>query len=312
MRRIATISPVWGCSVEELRALAREAEDAGFEAIFSPEVPPYSSIANAQVFAECTSRIKVGTWIANIYLRHPVMCASEALTVQEVSGGRMVLGLGVSHRPVNERFGIDMGDPLEKMREYVKSVRSYVDGTSEQLMLKRDLPPVPIYTAGLTKKAAQLAGEVADGLMPYLATPSYVKILIENVKEGAKRAGRFPNEVDITNGIPTFIGDDLEEAYAAAVRGLAPYARLPFYQRMIKNVGYPDIARKLQEGAKPKEAFTREMLDDIALIGPPSRCRERLEAFREAGVRLPIIVPGPVGKESPVEVMKNVTATFRE
>src|ERR1700757_3727258 len=98
--RIATVTPVWGCSVEELRPMAREAEAGVFEAIFSPEVPPYSAIANAQVFAEATSKIKVGTCITSIYMRQPVMCAAEALTVQEVSGGRMVLGLGVSHKPV--------------------------------------------------------------------------------------------------------------------------------------------------------------------------------------------------------------------
>ena len=84
MKRIATVSPVWGCGVDELRTLAKEAEAAGFEAIFSPEVPPYSAIANAQIFAEATSTIKVGTWITNIYMRQSVMCAAEAITVQEI------------------------------------------------------------------------------------------------------------------------------------------------------------------------------------------------------------------------------------
>src|SRR3989304_9614006 len=113
MRRIATVSPVWGCSVEDLRALAREAEEAGFEAIFSPEVPPYSAIANAQVFAEATSKIKVGTWITSIYMRQPVMCAAEALTVQEGSGGRTALGLGESHKQMlTFRFGVDLGVPV--------------------------------------------------------------------------------------------------------------------------------------------------------------------------------------------------------
>src|SRR5690606_24635401 len=118
MPRIATTSPARGASVPELRELARIAEDAGFEAIFSPEVPPRHGLANAQVFAEETAKIHVATWIANIYPRHPVIAAATALTIQEISGGRMVLGLGVSHKPVNDRFGIDMGDPVEKMREY--------------------------------------------------------------------------------------------------------------------------------------------------------------------------------------------------
>jgi alkanesulfonate monooxygenase SsuD/methylene tetrahydromethanopterin reductase-like flavin-dependent oxidoreductase (luciferase family) len=304
MKRIATISPVWGASVEELRTLAKEAEAAGFEAIFSPEVPPYSAIANAQVFAEATSRIKVGTWITNIYMRHPVMTAAEALTVQEVSGGRMVLGMGVSHKPVNEKFGIKMGNPIEDMRNYVSAVRSFVTGSSELLTIKRDLPPIPLYIAGLTQKTAELAGEVADGIMTYLASPSYIPKIVEGVKKGAQTANRFASEVDITNGIPSFISDDMDAAYKAAKRGLAPYARFPFYQRMIRNLGYHDIAEKLAQGVNPQDAFTEEFLDDIALIGPPARCRKKLEEFREAGLRLPIIVPNPVGRQSTVEVMK--------
>ena len=203
MRRIATVSPVWGCSVEDLRALAHEAEAGGFEAIFSPEVPPYSAIANAQVFAEATSKIKVGTRITSIYMRQPVMCASEALTVQEVSGGRMVLGLGVSHKPVvTDRYGIDMGDPVEEMRKYVKAIRSFADGSSPLLTIKRQLPAFPIYTAVLTEKAAELAGEVSDGIMSYMATLEHIKKLINAVRRGAEKAGRSPSEIDVTNGIP--------------------------------------------------------------------------------------------------------------
>ena len=84
MSRIATISPVWGCSVSELRELAKIAEGGGFEAILSPEVPPFNALSNAQVFAEATSNIKVGTWITNIYMRQAVMAAATSLTIQEV------------------------------------------------------------------------------------------------------------------------------------------------------------------------------------------------------------------------------------
>ena len=192
MSRIAAISPVWGCSVEDLRALAKIAEGAGFEAILSPEVPPFSALTNAQVFAEATSTIKVGTWITNIYMRQAVMAAATSLTIQEISGGKMVLGLGVSHKPVNARYEIDMGDPVDTMRDYVTQVKGFLNGTAPQLTLKRDLPKVPVYIAGLTKGAATLAGEVADGLMPYMATVDYVSTLKGYVAEGAAAAGRDP------------------------------------------------------------------------------------------------------------------------
>lgn len=90
MGKIATTSPVWGCSVSDMRELARITEEAGFDGILSPEVPPYNAITNAQVFAECTERINVGTWIANIYMRQPVVATATALTIQEITDGRMI------------------------------------------------------------------------------------------------------------------------------------------------------------------------------------------------------------------------------
>lgn len=310
MAKIATISPVWGCGVEDLRALAREAEQSGFEAIFSPEVPPYSAISNAQVFAEVTSEIKVGTWITNIFMRKPVICAAEALTVQEVSGGRMILGLGVSHKPVNDKFGIDMGNPIDAMESYVSEIRPIMDGSSELLTIKRNLPSLPVYMAGLTSSSARLAGKVADGLMPYMSPPDYIKRLKLQVAEGAKEAGRDASEIGITNGIPSFVSDSLEDAMESAKRGLSGYARFPFYQRLITNIGHGEVVEKIKKGGKPNEAFTDDFIDAVALVGPPARCRERLEAHIEAGVDLPIIVPGAVGKQSNVDVMKVTCSTY--
>ena len=310
MPRIATISPVWGCSVSDLRALAREAEAGGFEAIFSPEVPPYNGLSNAQVFAEATTKIKVGTWITNIYMRQAVMAAATAMTIQEVSGGRMVLGLGVSHKPVNDRYEIVMGDPVEKMRGYVKAVKSFMDGTAPALTLKREVPKVPVYIAGLTKGAAKLAGEVADGIMPYMSTPEYIKKLAGYVAEGAKAAGRETSEIDITLGIPSVVSDDLELARKAGKRGLSGYLRFPFYQRLMTNNGFGGAIEKIKGGTDPMEVFSDEMLDAVALVGPAERCRERLEAYRKAGVALPIIVPNAAGKQSNVDVMKITVAAY--
>ena len=304
MGRIATTSPVWGCRVSDLRTLAKITEDAGFDAIFSPEVPPYSAVSNAQVFAECTDRIEVGTWIANIYMRQPVVAAATALTIQEITGGRMILGLGVSHKPVNNRYDIDMGDPVESMRNYVGEVRAFADGTSPRLSLKRKTPALPVYIAGLTKSAAELAGEVADGIMPYLCPPAYLATLKEQVGAGAAKAGREASAVTVTNGIPSFVSDDEAAAVAAAKKGLGPYARFPFYQRLIRNIGFGEIIDQVQGGADPAEAFTDELIDSVALAGTPQNCKRKLEEHFAAGVDLAILVPGPVGKMSNTEVME--------
>ena len=304
MGQIATTSPVWGCSVSDMRELARITEEAGFDGILSPEVPPYNAITNAQVFAECTERINVGTWIANIYMRQPVVATATALTIQEITDGRMILGLGVSHKPVNSRYDIDMGDPIESMRNYVGEVRAFADGTSPRLSLKRKVPDLPVYIAGLTKGAAQLAGEVADGIMPYLCPPAYVATLKEQVAAGAVKAERDPSAVSITNGIPSFVSDDEAAAVAAAKRGLGPYSRFPFYQRLIRNIGFGDIIDQVQDGANPAEVFTDELIDSVALAGTPDNCKKKLEEHFAAGVDLAILVPGPVGKQSNIEVME--------
>ncbi|OGE24406.1 MAG: hypothetical protein A3J42_06935, partial [Candidatus Dadabacteria bacterium RIFCSPHIGHO2_12_FULL_53_21] len=262
------------------------------------------------VFAEATTKIKVGTWITNIYMRQAVMAAATAMTIQEVSGGRMVLGLGVSHKPVNDRYEIVMGDPVEKMRGYVKAVKSFMDGTAPALTLKREVPKVPVYIAGLTKGAAKLAGEVADGIMPYMSTPEYIKKLAGYVAEGAKAAGRETSEIDITLGIPSVVSDDLELARKAGKRGLSGYLRFPFYQRLMTNNGFGGAIEKIKGGTDPMEVFSDEMLDAVALVGPADRCRERLEAYRKAGVALPIIVPNAAGKQSNVEVMKITVAAY--
>jgi alkanesulfonate monooxygenase SsuD/methylene tetrahydromethanopterin reductase-like flavin-dependent oxidoreductase (luciferase family) len=287
-----------------MRELARITEEAGFDGILSPEVPPYNAITNAQVFAECTERINVGTWIANIYMRQPVVATATALTIQEITDGRMILGLGVSHKPVNSRYDIDMGDPIESMRNYVGEVKAFADGTSPRLSLKRKVPDLPVYIAGLTKSAAELAGEVADGIMPYLCPPAYVATLKEQVAAGAAKAERDPSAVSITNGIPSFVSDDEAAAVAAAKRGLGPYARFPFYQRLIRNIGFGDIIDQVQDGANPAEVFTDELIDSIALAGTPDNCKKKLEEHFAAGVDLAILVPGPVGKQSNIEVME--------
>ena len=109
---ISVTTPVFGCATNDMIGIARLAEDSDVHAILSSEVPPYSSLANAHLMSHYTKETKIGTWISNIYLRHSVMCAAEAMTIQEASGGRMLLGLGVSHAPVKVALGIDMGDPI--------------------------------------------------------------------------------------------------------------------------------------------------------------------------------------------------------
>ena len=121
------VIPGTGWSVREIETVAREAEDAGFDTIFTTEVNN-DAMATAQVMGIATRRILVGTWIANVYLRHPYVCAQAASLIADATGGRFILGLGVSHQPVNKRLKIDMPRPLDTLRRYVIEVRSWLRG----------------------------------------------------------------------------------------------------------------------------------------------------------------------------------------
>ena len=134
-------------------------------------------MATAQLMGAATRRIKVGTWIANMYLRHSYVCAQGAAFIADATDGRFVLGLGVSHPPVNKALGIDMGDPPAMLRSYVGAVRNWLKGEGPATHLpQRSAPvPVPIYIAAVTSQTVELAGELADGIMPFLWSAERVK-----------------------------------------------------------------------------------------------------------------------------------------
>jgi alkanesulfonate monooxygenase SsuD/methylene tetrahydromethanopterin reductase-like flavin-dependent oxidoreductase (luciferase family) len=121
------VIPGVGWSAREVQTIARQAEGAGFDAICAAEVNN-DVMATAQLMGTATTRITVATWIANIYLRHPYVCAQGAPCMADATGGRFILGLGVSHQPVNRALGIDMAEPRAALRRYVTAVRSWLRG----------------------------------------------------------------------------------------------------------------------------------------------------------------------------------------
>ena len=149
-RLALAVIPGVGWSAAETQAIAREAEAAGFDAIFAAEVNN-DVMATAQLMGAATSRIQVGTWIANIYLRHSYTCAQGAALIADATGGRFILGLGVSHQPINQALGIAMPHPLATLRRYVTEVRGWLrgEGPATHLPQRPSPQPVPLYVAAL-------------------------------------------------------------------------------------------------------------------------------------------------------------------
>jgi alkanesulfonate monooxygenase SsuD/methylene tetrahydromethanopterin reductase-like flavin-dependent oxidoreductase (luciferase family) len=263
-------------------------------------------LATAQLMGAATRRLQVGTWIANIYLRHPYVCAQGAALIADATDGRFMLGLGVSHQPVNAALGLAMPHPLATLRQYVTAVRGWLRGEGPATHLpQRPAPqPVPLYVAALGEQAVELGGELADGIMPLFWSAERVAQSTAWLARGREKAPEL-GPAQITLGIPTFVGDDLAALRELARQNLVLYTALPFFQRLFRAMGFAEEAARMERG-EGMPGLSDRLLDAICLIGPRDRCQERLAAFRAAGVALPILYP-PVGLDG----ARQVVAAFR-
>ncbi len=314
MARIGVVAAnMSGLTFPELQDLAKSAEAAGFESIFSPEFMN-DSLMNCQIMAQATSRIKVGTWIANIYLRHPALCAQTAIAIDDTSHGRLILGLGVSHRPIVEGlYQEKMEKPRTFMRQYIGAIRDMAAGKELPGMAMQPRAAthhVPIYIAALALGTATLSGELADGVMLYLCPKNRLPTAVAAVEKGAAKAGRPLADIDITTGIPSCIHDDMDAAMQAARANLGFYGGLPFYNKLFHDSGFEAEAAQLADGQGL--GATDNMADELSVIGPPARCREQLAAFREAGVQLPILNPVPAGDQTYAQAVQKAIETFAQ
>lgn len=299
------IIPGTGWRASEIQDVARAAEEAGFEAIFCTEVNN-DSVATAQLMGLATRHIKVGTWAADIYLRIPYLCAKSAIIAADATDGRFILGLGVSHQPVNRALGIDMPDPMGALRNYTLEVAAWLrgEGPATHLPQQSSALPVPIHLAALTSQNVELAGEIADGVMALWWSVERVARSQRWIERGRSRSGGR-GKLELTLGLPTYIGDDINALRNTARANLGFFTGLPFFQRLMRASGFIAEADKAEQGAGGG-ALSDQLLDAICLLGSVSRCRERIAEYRGAGLDLPILWPA-IGTENAREVI----AAFR-
>ncbi len=287
------VTPGSGWRAAETRLAAQEAEAAGFEAIFAGEVNT-DALAAAQLMGEATTTIKVGTWVANIYLRHAYLCAKHAALIADATGGRMVLGLGVSHQPLNSALGIDMASPIDALRRYTNEVAGWLrgEGPATHLPQQPSVYPVPLYLGAMNSTTVELAGELADGVMPFLWSPERAAKSATWCARGRAKAAKR-GKLEMTLGLPTFVGDSVAAMMEAARASIGAFTSFPFFQNLLRISGFTEEAEKAENGAGAASLSDR-FLDSVCLTGPVTRCRERLAVFAAAGVELAILVP-PAG-----------------
>lgn len=301
-----------GLSPARLAVAARDSEDAGCDAFFISERTA-DAVALSQVALAATTTIRVGTAVANAGIRHPALTAMTAATISEAYDGRFTLGLGIANRHLNQTI---LGVPapaseLNYLREYVGVLRSILHNSDERLngaaFQVGPLVPdraakaeVPILLAALLPRMLRLAGEVADGVVLNLATVSRLATVKENLAIGAARGGRNCADVSISCMLPTCLSDDVRAARRAATDVVINYARHPAARQLFRDSGFAAemnaICTALEAGDQDRAAglAADDLVDALVVHGTEDECLRRIDAYRAAGVYLPILFPMPV------------------
>jgi F420-dependent oxidoreductase-like protein len=330
----------WGLGMgpEDQLQVVQEAERLGYDSIWSAEAYGSDAATVLSWLAAGTSKIKLGSAIFQIPGRSPAMTAMTAATIDQLSNGRMLLGIGASGPQVAEGWhGQRFAKQLQRTREYVAVVRmalarERVDyhgetlelplpdgpGKALKLMISPVQERVPIYLAAIGPKNTQLAGEIADGWIPTLFSPEHVTDFRKLLEEGAARAGRALNGFDIAPTVNVYVSDDREAArdlmrgYLALYIGGMGSRKQNFYNQLIQRYGFEAAAKEIQdlylEGKKDEAAaaIPAELIDQVSLCGPRDVVRERIAAFREAGVGTLMTTPMAFNAQDRIEQLRLV------
>lgn len=324
--------------------LVREVEALGYDSVWTAEAYGSDAITPLAYLAALTSRIKLGTAIMQIPARTPAMCAMQTSTLDALSGGRVIVGLGLSGPQVVEGWhGVPYGKPGARMREYVEILRkiwareepvSY-QGKEYQLPytgpgstgLGKPLKSIlhtrqlPIYLATMGPKNVQTTAELADGWLPIWYSPYRASIYEADLEAGFARRkdGKTRKEFEIAAGCNVFVTDDVQAALDRQKPTLALYfggmgaKDKNFHNDALKKYGYEEAARKVQElylSGRKKEAeavIPDELVDEMSLVGPAARIRERYRAWEDAGVTTLLIN----GNREALHLMADITGASK-
>jgi alkanesulfonate monooxygenase SsuD/methylene tetrahydromethanopterin reductase-like flavin-dependent oxidoreductase (luciferase family) len=324
----AFISP--GKDLPSAVARVRAAEDLGYDAVFTTHTTGRDALTVLSAYAHVTSRIKLGSGVQPCFPRHPLAMAIEAATLDEISGGRLILGIGPSHQLTMETFyGIKMERPLVRMREYVEILRSMFTTGSVNFdgefyhaqftfMGYEARKDIPIYIAALAQGMLKLCGEACDGDVLWGCLPTYIRETVTpRIHATATAAGRDPADVNIVAAVPTALTTNRSAALDVFRSQFFVYMTLPFYRRAIAGAGYEgelkafDEAQAAGDFAGQTAAISDRMLDEFTAVGDEKLIADKYAEYREAGVTTPGVGlfsagDGFAGIEATLEAVKRV------
>ncbi len=308
-----------GLTAGQQLEIVREAESAGFDSVWAAEAYGSDTATVLAWLAASTERIRIGSAIFQMPGRTPAMTAMTAATLDNISDGRMILGIGSSGPQVAEGWhGQPFARQLQRTREYVEILRKALarerlehdgeiytlplpDGPGKALKLTIGTVQerIPIYIAAIGPKNTTLTGEIADGWLPTFFSPEHVGEFRGLLEEGAARAGggkAIDGSFDIAPNVNVSIDDDVERARDAMRPLLALYVggmgsrEKNFYNALVRRYGFEEAAEEVQDlyldGKKDEAAaaLPAELIDSVSLCGPREHVAERLEVYRDAGV----------------------------
>ena len=296
---LLTINQVIDCS----KKLNRVKSDV----IWIPETWGMEDFSMLSLISQKNNTAKIGSSIINIYSRSPSQIAMGAVTVDTISNGRLILGLGSSSKPIVEQFhGEKFVKPVQRMKEYVEIIRLILSGKkinysgdifsleNFSLLIKPPRDNIPIYLAAINQKMVNLAWEIGDGVIFYLRPKTEIKSTLERMQKQKK--------IDSTLQIITCIHNDSEKAIERAKKTLAFYISVgEIYRKFLADNGYKkDIKNIHDEYQKTglKNNFTLvsdKMVKDLCICGTVNECQQQLKQFQETGIDLPIIQFNPIG-----------------
>ncbi|MGZ5351614.1 MAG: LLM class flavin-dependent oxidoreductase [Actinomycetota bacterium] len=281
---------------DDLAAIVRAAENSGYEALFLPEITGRDALVTLGMMAGETLDLALGTGVLPIRARTLAVTAMAAATIQERSGGRLLLGVGTG--------GAGAG-ALERLREAVLALRRMLAGERFERggeTIRLSLVPgaaVPIWIAALGPRAMRLAGEVADGVLLNWCPPERVQFARARIEEGAASAGRDPGGVSVGVYVRSWVGEGEPAGLSALRADAGRYASLPAYARQLRDAGLGEAAAAAAaaHGAGRPDDVPEELMRAVCAFGPDAATR--IAAYRDAGADLPVVYPVPAGDAAP-------------
>lgn len=310
--RLGLTIPLEGIpAADSIIPIARLAEESGYTDIWTAEVGGADGIGVVAAAASVTSTVRLGTAIVPVFTRPAPLLAMGAATLQAISSGRFVLGLGTSTSIiVGGWMGLDFVRPLSRVRETVNEVREALTGKKVASGFRLSLDPgspVPIYIAALGPRMLQLAGDIADGVILFLFTP-------DGAREAIAQTGA---DFDVVARIPVALDEETEMLKYMLRRLTTTYAMVDVYNASLRRQGFETEAEQIsklwREGDRDgaAAAVTDEMLESLYIFGNLDECASKLEAFRKAGVKTPVLLPISVAGD-PAERLQRVRAAITE